>query len=248
MSYEPKYTSEAKIEALLQLSISDTSVPNSSQVLQWIKEVESRIDELGLGSYSATEYLDVPEIIAEYPPYTWEYRVKSGRFKFTIETGRIVPLAQLKHPIISVTAVYKNDNDPDEAPNWQQLTEGPGENSHYILLTSGKRGFDYALWFYKDPPLIGPKRIKIEYTWGWNVDEDILSDYCTMAVAIKVLLARMGTNQPSGIAYMEGEELGVFQTTNYRERIEILRAEMREIEEKYFPSKVELEDVAAVIV
>jgi len=248
MSYEPRYTSEEKVEALLQLSISDSSVPNSSQVLQWIKEVESRIDELGLGSYSATEYLDVPEIIAEYPPYTWEYRVKSGRFKFTIETGRIVPLAQLKHPIISVTAVYKNDNDPDEAPNWVQLTEGPGENSHYIVLTSGRRGFDYALWFYKDPPLIGPKRIKVEYTWGWNVDEDILSDYCTMAVAIKVLLARMGTNQPSGIAYMEGEELGVFQTTNYRERIEILRAEMREIEEKYFPSKVELEDVAAVIV
>ncbi|MHA1742537.1 MAG: hypothetical protein ACTSVD_10665 [Candidatus Thorarchaeota archaeon] len=242
------YTSISKIEDLLQITIDEASIPDENAVSQWITEFEARIEELALGSHTVTDqYIDVPLIEKIDKPYKWTFSNENAKLRFDLTKGVIVPLGDVKSPIISITALYKNDEDPDDPPNWEQLTEGPGDGSHFMLLKSGRKEWGYALWFYDEEPEEGPKRLKLDYTYGFNIDSNILSDYCTMGVAIKVLLARMGTNEADGLAYLEGGDLGSYMNTNYRERIAILKQEMREIEEKYFPSSSKHSEVSAVI-
>jgi len=239
------YTSIEKISNLLQITIDEVSVPDEDAVTEWITEIEARVTERALGSHTATDqYIDVPTVEEIGGEYSWYYRVKNAKLKFHFAEGLVVPLGRVKSPILSITSLYKNDEDPSDAPNWEQLTEGPGDGSHFILLTSGTKDLGYALWFYDEEPKEGPKRLKMTYKYGFNIDSNILSDWCTLNVAIKVLLARMGTNQADGLAYLEGGDLGTYMNTNYRERIEEIRKEISRIEENYFPPEEGTSDIA----
>jgi hypothetical protein len=87
----------------------------------------------------------------------------------------------------------------------------------------------------------------MSYTYGYNIDSDILSEYCTYAVGAKVILARMGSNSPDGLSWLEAGDLGSHMNTNYRERLREYRREMRRIEEDHFPSRASEKDLAMVI-
>ena len=166
MSYTPKYTSEAKVEALLGITIDDTSVPTSSQLLDLIERVEKEMDARLLGSYTSTDEL------------------------VDTDGGEFVQPNFL--PIISVTSLYVNNKNLNETPDWTQLTEGPGDDSSFIVVKKPFAGklLGIGLYFYDNIPDEGRAKIKITYSYGFNFDSKILEEYATKRVALEVLQVR----------------------------------------------------------
>lgn len=230
------YTDEVRVEAASTVTISDSSAPSSSQVSTWIQEVEAWVAEKALGSHTATnEYLDVPHHGEEEKLYNWDYNIKNERLVF--HEGQVfrVPLTGLKRPLISITSLAKNDEAYDQAASWDTLTEGPGEDSSFILRQTGSKQHGYELVFYDNQPLPGPKRLRLTYFYGHNISGDILSEYCSKVVAIEVLAHRMGTNSVDGLSYVDAGDFGVAFNTRYVERIERLQKRVDEIKAEFFP-------------
>lgn len=237
MTYTPLYTSEVLVEGLTQIDITVSTKPTTAQVLDFIQEIEAQIIEKCLGSHTATdEYIDVPtqsELTGAFS-VTWTPSVDSLRFTYESE-GVLVPLYNVKKPFITITSLAKNDESYDDAPVWDTLTEGPALNSSFMLLKSGSKALGYALYFYDNYPLAGPKRLKMTYTYGYNVNSAILQDYCTYGACIRVLMARMGTSQADGLTELQTSNIGIYVPTQYQRRIDEFKAQMKEIEIKYFP-------------
>jgi len=235
MAYTPKYTSERLVESLLQIDISDSTSPNSSQVLKWIEEVEKYIDEKGWGSQSVTdELIDVPQrafLENDILPQQAE--------TVTRDIGRIVIFP--KRPIISIANLYVNEANLDEAENWKARYEGKGANKHFIKLFAGRKKLAYGVFFHTDPPQPGYQRVRASYTWGWNVDPKILQQYATLKVAIQVLYAKMATSEPTGVTSFVGPGFTTaVMTTQYSERIERFQREVERLEEG-FPKWLDVE-------
>lgn len=240
-SYVCLYTSPEHVSEVTQITIDDNSVPKYETVLRWCEQIERRIIERRLGNHSAiASYIDVP--YAEEPTDTYQIYYEASTDKLSLvypRGGILVPLGAVKSPIISITKLWKNDESFDDAPVWEALVEWDGStaDSDYMLLKSGLKDSGYALWFYEDLPEFGPNRLRLKYYYGYNIHTKILGDWCSLKVGIKILLARMGTNKSSGLGMLEGDELGVFMSTNYRERIAEMRAQVDEIEAMYFPTR-----------
>ncbi|MHC5035046.1 MAG: hypothetical protein ACYTFZ_08425, partial [Planctomycetota bacterium] len=145
----------------------------------------------------------------------------------------------VRAPIISITSLAKNDEDPEDAESWDSLTEGPGDGSSYMLLQSGLKDLGYALWFYDNFPLVGPKRVRATYQYGWNVDADIIADYCTYGASIKVLQAVMNSNDPTGMVSFDGGDIDEFLPRHYRDLIRSYREDRAKIEADHFPGRKE---------
>lgn len=241
MSYTPVFTNASKVQAYIQVTISETSIPSSSQVNDFIKEIEYQVLDKNLGSTLVqNKYIDVPEASSKTDPSLWTYSARSGQLKLGMKNGMIVPIINIGAPIISVTSLYKNDNEPDVAPEWEELTQWTGSGvSNFMVLKSGSDQLGYALWIYDDEPNPGPNRLKISYGTGWAVDSVILGDYCTYGAAIKALMSRMATNEPDGLSMLESERLGSFVPNQYETRIKLFQNEMRRIERDHFPKNHE---------
>jgi hypothetical protein len=244
--YDPVYTSIERVKDLTQVDIHDTSVPTQRAVYRWIEEIENEITERALGNHTVTnQYVDIPIIEGTAISHTqWTYDVEDAKFRFDIDRGTIVPLANVKHPFIAITTLETNDQDPEDAPSWTTLTEGPADGSSFILLQTGRKDWGYAIWFYDNYPYEGPKRLRIDYTYGWNVDPDILSYWATLMASVRVLIARMGSSSISGLGWLEGGDLGTHTNTQYESRIRWMYSERDRIEIEYFPSEATDEPIA----
>lgn len=234
-TYDPAYTDLEEVMALTQVTIDESSVPTAAQTLRWIRNAESRLIDRALGSHTATDqYIDVPAGSSVLRRYQWVYYVKDDRLVTSINRGTVVPLQGLKSPIISISACAKNDEDPTNAASWDTLTEGPGADSDFILLQSGLRDVGYALWFYDNEPMVGPKRLKMTYQYGRNVNSNILTEWATYATGVTVLQARKNSNQVSGMASYDGGDLGDYIPRHYNELIASYRASMLQLEYDHF--------------
>jgi len=250
MVYTPVYTTLTRVEGLLQFQLSTGSVPTLAQTLDIIEEVEERIIDRGLASHTATsDYFDVPIPDGTSAGNDWTFDADNGRIVIGQQGGMIVPLATIKHPIISITSLYKNDEAAGDAPSWTQLVEWNGTlgSTDFMLLKSGRRRTGYALYIYENTPYSGPNRLKMTYSYGYNVPSDILRNWTTLAVGIQCLIERMGSNQPSGLSSMQGGQLGQFIPTQYQERIQLLREELVRIEIQHFPPLQTEADPAVVV-
>lgn len=166
MPYAPKYTSEDLVEALLQTTIDNSTIPTSSQLLTWIEEVEKKMDADLLGSYTATDELNDVETVNDQEVF---------KPKFT--------------PILTVTNLYRNKAALHDAVDYELLTEGPGDSTHFVILKAVVCGklVGYALYIYDRHPGIGRNKVKITYTYGYNIDSKVLQEYATKKVALQVL-------------------------------------------------------------
>ena len=238
MSYVPVYTTEVLVEGITQVTITASSTPTTAQTASWIEEVETGVVDRRLGSHSATGvYVDVPEQGEVGGEYSAAFRAQTGRLRIQsgMGAGSFVPLLNVKSPVVSISKLYKNDEDLEDAPVWDALTEGPASGSSFILLQSDNLG--YALFFYDNLPLPGYKRLKLDYSFGYNVGSKVLQEYCTLGVAVKVLEARRGTSSADGLSEFSGGSLGTYVPTQYESRIAGFRIRMAEIEVKHFPRR-----------
>lgn len=226
------------MEGITQVTITTTSTPTTAQTLSWLEEIETGVVDRRLGSHSATDvYVDVPEQADVGPEYNAEFRAQTGRLwiRTAMGAGRFVPLLNVKTPVVSISSLSKNDEDLEDAPVWDALTEGPASGSSFVLLQSDNLG--YALFFYDNLPLPGLRRIRMTYNYGYNVSSKVLQEYCTLGVAVKVLEARRGTSSGDGLSEFSGGTLGTYVPTQYESRIAGFRVRMAEIEKQHFPRK-----------
>jgi len=241
-----KYTSETDVEAFTQMDIKDDTNPNSTEVGNWIDEVEAMIDAQLLGTYTATDVkIDVEPTFA-YAKNTIKWLEEVSTYGYSEPRARIVIPPYL--PIISVTKLYRNTASLSQAENWEELVEGPGANTHFIVLkrrtkTGALLGF--AFYIYDNIPTAGRERLKATYTYGWNLSTNILREYATLKVAEKVLTARVLSGEPVGIASYTGPDLQSFVNTQYQAMLDYIERRTKEIEERYFPNNIAIATLRA---
>jgi len=231
------YATEAKVEAITQFDINNTTSPSTTEVAQWITEIEKDAEARKLGSYTATDQLiDVPARL-DWPAkdtIAWLYAISGKRYMDAATRIVIPPFI----PIISITSLSRNKAAYTAEPDWEALTEGPGSGDSYILLkkeTKGSKFLGFAIYFYQNPPDIGYQRIKMTYTYGWNIDSEIIGEWCTLKVALKVLDAVMNATSPIGVGDYGVQDVRVGIDPK-RRRGDILER-IKELETLYFPTR-----------
>jgi len=71
------------------------------------------------------------------------------------------------------------------------------------------------------------------YNHGWDLDTNIIGEWCTLKVALKVLLAELRAETPVGAG-----DYGIGDTrvgVDIERRIVTTKERIKEIEERYFP-------------
>jgi len=232
------YCSETDIEGIVQLDITASTDPNTTEVAAWIIEVEADVDARALGSYTLTDqYVDVAPQIG-YPPESsiaWLRSIATGRFD-TILVKNIITLPFM--PIVSIASLSRRTSGLGSTDVWEALTEGRESGNSYIIMkkrTKSNQYLGFGLYFHQNMPDNGPQRIKATYNYGWNLSTDIIGEWCGLKVAIKVLDAIIAATTPIGAGDYGADTLRI-GLDPARRRIDVL-ARIKEIESQYFPRK-----------
>jgi len=93
------------------------------------------------------------------------------------------------------------------------------------------------LYFFNNAPAAGLARVRASYWYGYNINKAILRKYATKKVALEVLSIKQRSSQPAGLTQFRGGDLQSFVGTQYDSMVERLKAEIEEIETKYFPEE-----------
>ena len=232
------YVSETDIEAITAFSITESTVPTTMQVAAWIVEVEADVDARGLGTYTLTDqYVDVPRQVS-YPSegtVAWLSSIANDTNE-VIDVNNVIVLPFL--PIVSVTSLSRRTSSLGSTDVWEALTEGRESTNSYIILkkrTKSNQYLGFALYFFNNVPYDGVQRIKATYNYGWNLSTDIIGEWCTLKVALKVLDAVINDSTPIGSSQYGDMNINVSINPEQRRKDIILR--IKEIEDKYFPSR-----------
>lgn len=195
MSYNPVFTEFSSIKAMTGEEIDDTSSPTSAQVLQWIEEVEQ--DMIGKG-YNTQALTDVIMDVPEGEPGEDINLLQRGLIYSTryYSQGKVVTLPH--SPFVSVANIKRNVAGYTETPDWEDLTEGPGSGTHFIIVKGsfkqGLRGI--SLYFYENAPYSGIQKMKLDYTWGYELPPTVLRDFATCKVSLMFLYAKYLRKEP----------------------------------------------------
>lgn len=232
------YTDTAKVQGVTQFADGASTNPTTAQITQWITEVEADIAARGLGSAEISEQLEDIEKVDIVKKDTIEFIEYVQRYGWADVKG--VFWFPAFSPMISITKLEKRTSELDEAAAYTELSEGPGESSDFIIIKRKSKTNQYlgvGVYFYSDDkPDAGPLRIRVTYTWGWNINSSILGEYATLQVALKVLGALREYYVPYGAGDYGFGDVRIGPEDPERKRWNVIRR-IREIEDKYFPSK-----------
>jgi len=239
------YTTLDDIMGETQMGIDGNSRPSVRTVKKWITRISAHIDDQLLGTYSETKYVDVSNVAEKTSePVTYNYASDILNFGMGAD-GVYVPVTSLKQPITSITTLSKNDEAITSAPSWEELTKWTGAVASdwgEILSQNHVMG----IYIFDDEPLVGFNRLKVVYSYGYNIDSDVLNEYCTLAVAIKVLSARTLAGRPGNMRQIAGVDLVDFiDFTN--SLIGYWKGRMKNIEDDYFPKPKKVRTGVAII-
>lgn len=250
MVYSPKYTSEALVERETQMTITDTSDPSSSEVLDIIEEVENEIDKQKLGwddgasegeGYTVSDlYIDNPEKPAwEDLPTTQQQRQEWE----ALEPVYLPP----GYPVIEgkVTSLARRTSDSlEDLPVWETLTEGYYSGWTEAADTSFKTIFQYGpdgqkwgigFFFYDNAPDYGKARIKVSFSYSYQIPGKVLQEYATLKVAIRVIELALTAGEPTRVATFTKGDFESFINVAISGMIDEWKKRVSEIEEKHFP-------------
>lgn len=197
MSYNPQFTEISSVAALSGETIDDTSDPTAAQVLQWIEEVEMEMVERGFSTNAlAGVIMDVPEGPVSGSMYTVGNMTQIVKNPSRFGGGLTVTLPNV--PFISVDNVQRNIRGYKQDTVWEDLTEGPGTGSDFLIVKrqfrAGLRGV--SLFFYNNVPQSGYQRLKLDYVWGFDLPEKVLREYATDRVAVMFLFSKYLRKEP----------------------------------------------------
>jgi hypothetical protein len=232
-AYVSQYTEISSVRALTGETIDDDSDPTNEQVMQWIREVEQNMVSKGYDTQTFTSItIDVPEGDPDYPlDLLQRGLIYSDN---VVRTGLVLALPH--EPIVSVANVQRNIAGYTEDPSWEDLTEGPGSGTHFLIVKgefkTGLKGT--ALYFYRNAPKTGYQRLKLDYTWGYELPEDILREYATIVVSLKFLYAKYLRKEP----VFDVNVAGIRTDLNpFTEVHQAMYDRLEQIKEDYLPSE-----------
>jgi len=239
------YTTIDDIMGETQMGIDGNSKPSIRMVNRWITRISKHIDNQLLGTYSETKYIDVSSVADKTrEPVTYNYKSDILNFGMGAD-GVYVPVTSMKQPVTSITTLSKNDASITSAPSWEELTKWTGAvASDWGEILS--QNYVTGIYIFDDEPLAGFNRLKVVYSYGFNIDSDILNEYCTMAVAIKVLNARTLAGRPGNMRQIAGVDLVDF-IDFVRDTIGYWKGRMRSIEDDHFPKPKKVRTGVAII-
>lgn len=244
--YEPKYTSEAAVERLVQFNIDVDTKPSSSEVLEWIELIEKEIDSRRLGwkdggsegdGYVVTDlYLDVPKTTEEDEATPLE--IITGKY--------ITKLLLTNYPILTMTSLERRTTSQLKSkPTWESLTQGYYEGwteasgtDYMLLMDEGKDGQRYGIGFIfysSKRPKEGRASLKASFTYSYNVPGEVLKEYATLKVAIEVLKASVTAGEPTRLTSYPGGDFQEYIPREMSEQIKQWKARLKEIEKDHFP-------------
>jgi len=237
MSYSTRFTSEILVEGLLQIDITSSTKPTTTQVLNWIQEVEDGMMErnLAIASTDALTKFDVmPTNSYDRGTVAWVYAGLPSDSDGKVVVPPFVPIVEIFSGTLS-----RNNSSLTETADWDVLSEGPGNDSDYVILrrrTRNNKYYGYAIYFYGDVPYSGRDRVRGTWSYGYNVDTQILQEYATLKVCEKVILARLMSGQPSNVAtYTAGNDLNSYVNTQFETQLQYIKDRIIEIEKLHFP-------------
>jgi hypothetical protein len=157
------YTTEALVEAELQMQFDVNSTPSSAQITNWIAEAESEINSVLKRTFTTTtatnEYYDMP--------HNQDFLILKNK------------------PVIAISSLSYNDAGLGSTPNWVTLTEGHAFD--YLLYKSTGRIKFHSLT-YRIPS--GSQIIKTTYTYGdleGGTVPKVIQELATLIVKERVL-------------------------------------------------------------
>jgi len=230
-SYSTQFTDVSSVEAFTGETVNDESDPTAEQVLEWIEQVEMEMVAKGYFTESLTGIImDVPEgKIGSDHPLAWIF--DDPIFS---TSGFVVSLPH--SPFISVSNVQRNIQGYQQTPDWEDLVEGPEDNSHFLIVKdkfkAGLRGV--ALYFYSNAPQPGYQRLKLDYVWGYNLPATVLSEYAALKVSIMLLYAKYMRKEPVFDINIAGMRTALNKFTDVHQHI-LDRIELIELD--WIPSK-----------
>jgi len=241
MSFIPQYTTIERIEASLQMPIDATTRPNSTEVLDMIQEVEAEMDSQLLYRYHyVSGYVDV-EPVTGLNRNTIEWLEFISTYGYSPATGRVVIPNLLPIYSIDVSGCHTRTTGLGVSGTWEVRQEGFA-NDFLVLKKQTKDGQElgFALYFFQNVPAAGVQRVRLSYYYGWNINRSVLRQYATTKTIIEILKAKMGASEPAGLTQFRGGDFQTFVGSNYRERIELLEAKCKSLEDKYFPDRTSI--------
>jgi len=201
MTYTPQYTSQTRINGITQFTAGAATNPSTTEILDWIEEVEADADQRMLGSYTLTDFaFDISPtstIPRNFQKAGWLEWVRLYGYDFAEGLVVVPPYV----PIISISSLSRRTSGLTEAEAWEALTEGPAANSSWVQIKKKGRNKQYygvAIFFYDNIPVAGIGRVKMTYNYGWNLPTTIIREWCGLKVAIKVFEALLAANIPYG--------------------------------------------------
>jgi hypothetical protein len=241
----PKWTNISAVEALLQITVSDADPPNSGQVFSWITEVENSMLARSLGTQttlSGTMFDVFPDRGVIKDTFGWIY----GTDKEIQEGFSVIPPFT---PIVSIASgtMQRNKAELDDEPSWDTLKnidEFPtvADNDYMIQYDvdkkTGKR-VGYSIFFMQNQPYAGRNRLRATWTYGFNIDTQVLREYATLKVCEKVIMASLMRAKPMDVAsYRVGEDFGTYVSEQFKKQLGWIRRRTKELEDKHFPANV----------
>ena len=246
------WVAETDVERYLSSGITTATTPTTAQVASFITEVEDSMLTQGLGTQttaSGTQFDVMPTrgmaketvgwMLAGSPPVT---------------TGRIVVPPFM--PIVSVTSgmFQRNKNDLSAAPDWDTLKckdnfPSASDTDFCILFAVNKKTNQragYALNFYDSLPTAGYRRLRGTWVYGHNIDSDILTEYATLKVCEKVIMARLFSAQPMNLATYAGEGMSSYVNTQFEVQMRWISERTEEIERLHFPKEMAIATLQGV--
>jgi len=229
------YTSTTLVRGVTQFTDSGSTTPTTTQIEQWITEVEADADAMALGSYTLTDYLVDVLPGMDYPAKDTLAALEAMAGLRFDEIKNLVVIPPFT-PIVSISSLSRRTSALGSTDAWEALTEGSSADQHYVQLkrkTRSNKYLGFALYFHHKNPEPGYQRVKMTYNHGWDLDTNIIGEWCTLKVALKVLLAELRAETPVGAGdySIADTRVGV----DIERRIVTTKERIKEIEERYFP-------------
>jgi hypothetical protein len=179
-AYQPKYCTLEDFEDYYQADVTADTVPTVSQALKLLQIGEAEIDSHEWGRYiQEDEYLD-----GQYEILTFQWRYV-GFF------------AQVFYPhhtniLRVIDCAYNSGGVPSSDATWTKVTEGPANNSSFVVLRKPKLKTQVgsALLFYSNVPYPGPLRLRLTYEYGMDIDKALLREWAGKKAAKDALEMR----------------------------------------------------------
>lgn len=244
MSYTPLWSSEAAIEKQLQIEITESTHPSTTDVNAWLEEVETDMLRQGLGTQTAVSgtMLTVAPVggMSKDTVGWWLAGLPYG------ESGNVVVPPYT--PIISVTsgAFYRNRASLTSAPEWdilicQDNLPAASDTDFLIVKQFNYKSGNYdgmAFYFFHDLPWAGQRKLSGGWIYGHNINTKILREYATLQASKKVILAKLMAGEPVGLATYRGPDLEDFMNTQTEVLMRYIDTRLEEIAEKHFPKDI----------